>query len=158
MTMQELSQLQSQPFLRGMPADQLAELASLGRHVAIRAGERLFEEGSTANTFWIIDAGRVTVDTTVPGQGRVTIETLGRNDVLGLSWLVPPFQWRYGAITAGGVQAFEFDARAVRAACAADPVLGAEIDRRFCTALVQRLQATRARLLEACSNPGGLAP
>jgi len=154
MTMQELSQLRSQPFLRGMPPDQLAELARLSRHVAYPAGERLFEEGRTADTFWIIDAGRVTLDASVPGQGPVTIETLGRGDVLGLSWLVPPCQWRYGAVTATGVQAFAFDGRAVRAACAADPVLSAEVYRRFCAAVVHRLQVTRARLVEACCHPG----
>jgi len=152
--MQELSQLRSQPFLRGMPPDQLAELARLSRHVAYPAGERLFEEGRTADTFWIIDAGRVTLDASVPGQGPVTIETLGRGDVLGLSWLVPPCQWRYGAVTATGVQAFAFDGRAVRAACAAGPVLSAEVYRRFCAAVVHRLQVTRARLVEACCHPG----
>ncbi|HEU5416348.1 MAG TPA: cyclic nucleotide-binding domain-containing protein [Streptosporangiaceae bacterium] len=157
MTVQDLSQLRSQPFLRGMPPDQLAELASLSRHVIFPAGERLFEEGGTADTFWIIDAGQVTLDASVPGRGRVTIERLGRNDVVGLSWLTPPYQWRYGAVTASGVQAFAFDARAVRAACAADPVLGAEIYRRFCAAVVHRLQVTRARLLDACSHPDGLS-
>ena len=159
MTIQELAQLRSQPFLRGMPPDQLAELAEpAARHVAYQAGERLFEEGSTADTFWIIDAGQVTLDASVPGQGRVTIETLGRNELLGMSWLVPPCQWRYGAVTAGGVQAFAFDARAVRAACAADPVLSAEIHRRFCVAVIHRLQVTRARLLEACGHPDELWP
>jgi CRP-like cAMP-binding protein len=157
MTMHELTQLQSQPFLRGMPPDQLAELARLSHHVAYPAGERLFEEGRTADTFWIIDAGRVTLDASVPGQGRVTIETLGRGDVLGLSWLVPPCQWRYGAVTATAVQAFAFDARAVRAACALDPVLSAEIHRRFCAAVVHRLQVTRARMLDACCHAEGLS-
>ena len=83
MTMQELAQLRSQPFLRGMPPDQLAELARLSRHVTFPAGQRLFEEDSTADTFWIIDAGQVTLDASVPGQGRVTIETLGRNERAG---------------------------------------------------------------------------
>lgn len=155
MTMQDLSKLRSQPFLRGMPQDHLNKLAGMSRHVTIPAGKRLFEEGGTADTFWIIDAGQVTLDASVPGQGRVTIEILGRNDVLGLSWLVLPHQWRYGAVTASGVQAFAFDARAVRAACAADPALAAEIYRRFCAAVTHRLQVTRARLLDACRGHDG---
>jgi CRP-like cAMP-binding protein len=153
MTMQDRSQLRSQPFLRGMPPGQLDNLASMSQHVTIPAGKRLFEEGGTADTFWIIDAGQVTLDAIVPGQGRVIIEKLGRNDVLGLSWLVLPYQWRYGAVTAGGAQAFAFDARAVRAACAADPVLAAEIYRRFCVAVTHRLQITRTRLINTCSRP-----
>jgi CRP/FNR family transcriptional regulator, cyclic AMP receptor protein len=49
------------------------------------------------------------------------------------------------------MQAFEFDALAVRAACDADPSLGFELSRRFSAVVVRRLQATRGRLLEACS-------
>jgi len=153
MTTQETSVLAAQPFLRGMPPAQLRELAGLCEHVMVPAGQRLFEEGSTADRFWIIDAGQVTLDASVPGQGRVIIETLGRNDVIGLSWMQPPYQWRFGAVATQPTQAFAFDARAVRAACDSDPVLGYELSRRFSAVVVHRLQATRARLLEAWAHP-----
>jgi CRP/FNR family transcriptional regulator, cyclic AMP receptor protein len=89
----------------------------------------------------------------VPGRGRVTIETLGRSDVVGLSWMHPPCQWRFGAVATQPTQAFAFDARAVRKACDADPVLGYEVSRRFSAVVGHRLQSTRARLLEACAQP-----
>jgi CRP/FNR family transcriptional regulator, cyclic AMP receptor protein len=149
MTEREIPGLAAQSFLRGMPAQQLAALAECCTHVTVPARQRLFEEGSTADQFWILDAGQVQLDASVPGRGRVIIETLGRNDVLGLSWMLPPYQWRFGAVTLGGMQAFAFDARAVRAACDADPVLGYELCRRFSAVVVRRLQTTRARLLEA---------
>ncbi len=94
MTRQEASVLGAQPFLRGLPPAQLGELAGICEHVTVPAGWRLFDEGSTADRFWIIDAGQVTLDASVPGRGRVIIETLGRNDVIGLSWMLPPYQWR----------------------------------------------------------------
>jgi CRP/FNR family cyclic AMP-dependent transcriptional regulator len=155
MTRQTAATLASLPFLRGMPAGQLADLASRCEHRSFPAGQRLLEEGSMAGEFWIIDAGQVRLDALVPGRGRVTIELLGRGDVLGLSWLLPPYQWRFGAVTTQPMQAFEFDARAVRAACDTDPGLGYELSRRFSAAVIRRLQATRARLLDACSDPGG---
>jgi CRP/FNR family transcriptional regulator, cyclic AMP receptor protein len=153
MTEQETSVLAAQPFLRGMPPAQLRELAALSEHVTVPAGQRLFEEGSTADRFWIIDAGQITLDASVPGRGRVIIEALGRNDVVGLSWMHPPCQWRFGAVATQPTQAFTFDARAVRAACDADPVLGYEVSRRFSAVVVRRLQATRARLLESKAHP-----
>jgi len=152
MTTQQLSVLGAQAFMRGMPPAQLAKLAELCEHVSIPSRERLFDEGSRADRFWLIDAGQVTLDANVPGQGRVIIETLGRGDVLGLSWMLPPYQWRFGAVATQPTQAFAFDAAAVRAACDADPVLGYEISRRFSAAVVQRLQATRARLIEVCAR------
>lgn len=153
MTTAEMSVLGAQPFLRGMSAGQLAQLARHCRHVTVPVGQRLFEEGSTADKFWIIDAGQVALDAMVPGRSRVTVETLGRKDVIGLSWLLPPYQWRFGAITTQPMQAYEFDARAVRAACEADPALGFELSRRFSAIVLRRLQATRNRLLEACARP-----
>ncbi len=153
MTTQEMSVLGAQPFLRGMPADQLARLAELCTHVSVPAGQRLFEEGSKADKFWIIDAGQVALDAIVPGRGRLIIERLGRKDVIGLSWMMPPYQWHYGAITTQAMQAYEFNVPAVRAACEADPVLGFELSRRFSAIALHRLQATRIKLLEACAQP-----
>src|ERR1700683_4993069 len=77
------------------------------------------------------------------GLGRGVSERLGRGDVVGLSWMLPPYQWRFGAVTTQPMQAFEFDARAVRAACDADPVLGFELSQRFSAVLLRRLQGTR---------------
>ena len=152
MTIENASVLGRQPFLRGLPASQLADLAALCTHVQVPAGQRLFEEGATADRFWLIDAGQVRLDAMVPGQGRVVIETLGRGDVVGLSWLKPPYQWRFGAVATQPMQAFEFDARAVRTACDADPALGYELTQRLSGLVVQRLQATRARLLDVCAQ------
>jgi len=156
MTVQEQSVLGAQPFLRGLPAAQLAKLAQLCRHVVVAPGQRLFEEDSPARRFWVIDAGQVALDVFVPGRGRVTVERLGRGDVLGLSWMLPPYQWRFGAVATQQMQAFEFDAPAVRAACDADPALGFEVSRRFSAIAAHRLQATRLRLVEACSAPAGI--
>ena len=156
MTNQVIAILGGQPFLRGMPPRQLAVLAGLARHDKYPAGERLFEEGGMADRFWIIDAGQVTLDASVPGRGRIILEKLGRSDVLGLSWLVPPHQWRFGAITSQPMQAFVFDARAVRMACDADPVLGYELSRRFSAVVVRRLQAARSGLLSASAQSQGV--
>jgi CRP/FNR family cyclic AMP-dependent transcriptional regulator len=154
MTTQDQSVLGAQPFLRGLSDEQLARLSMLCQHVAVPSRQRLFEEGTTADRFWLIDAGQVTLDATVPGEGRLIIGALGRGDVLGLSWLAAPYQWRFGAITTQPMQGFEFEARAVRAACERDPALGYELCRRFTAAVVRRLQTTRARLLEAHAHPG----
>ncbi|HEY2690969.1 MAG TPA: cyclic nucleotide-binding domain-containing protein [Streptosporangiaceae bacterium] len=152
MTTQEMSVLGRQPFLRGLPGDHLAKLAAVCRHVGVPAGQRLFEEGATADRFWLIDAGQVAIDTVVPGRGRLTIETIGRGDVTGVSWLLPPYQWRFGAVTRQRMQAFEFDARAVRAICDEDPAVGYQLSRRISGILARRLEATQARLRDSYAH------
>jgi CRP-like cAMP-binding protein len=158
MTTMEKSVLGAQPFLRGLPDRHLDTLAALCRHVSMPSGRRLFDEYERADRFWLIDAGQVVIDTTVPGRGRLVIETLGRGDVTGLLWLLPPpYQWRFGAVTTQPMQAFEFDAGAVRAACDRDPALGYEFSRRITAIVVRTLEATHARLLDAYAR-SGLAP
>jgi CRP-like cAMP-binding protein len=144
----------AQPFLRGMADGHLAKLATLCRHVAVPAHQRLIDEGAMADQFWLIDAGQVAIDTTVPGQGRLLIATLGRGDVVGLGWLLPPYRARLGAVTTQPMQAFEFDARAVRRACDEDSALGCELSRRALTVMADRLHAVHARLLETSARAG----
>jgi len=149
---QRASILGAHRFLRKLPSGQIERLAEMAEHVSFPAHCRLFEEGTPARSFWLIDAGQVAVDTLVPGRGRVTIELLGRDDVLGLSWLQPPYQWQHGAITTQPMQAFQFDAAKVRQACEEDPELGYELLKRLMAVAAQRLQATRARMVQARST------
>jgi CRP-like cAMP-binding protein len=146
---QEASILGAESFFRGLAPDIMERLASMSRHISLPAQSRLFDEDMPARNFWVIDAGQVALDALVPGVGRVVIEKLGRGDVVGLSWLQPPYQFRYGAITTQPMQAFEFDAAQVRAACREDPVIGSAVFGRFLAVAAHRLQVTRARLLRA---------
>ena len=140
------------PFLHGMPGDQLAVLAQAARDVKLPAGHRFFEDGGHASRFWLIRSGCAALDLNVPGQGRTRIETLGIGELLGWSWLFPPFTWAFGAVAIGPVEAFEFDARAVRAYCAADPALGYELTRRLVRVIANRLQATRVKLISVSAQ------
>ncbi len=148
-TSKQSSIIGAESFLRGLPPVYLERLASMSRHVSLPAGARLFDEEVPARCFWIIDAGQVALDALVPGVGRVVIEKLGRGDVVGLSWLARPYQFRYGAVTTQPMQAFEFDAAQVRAACRDDPAFGYAVLDRFLAVACHRLQVTRARLLRA---------
>jgi len=140
-------------FTRGMADDDIAALAGVASHVRLPARHKLFEEGGTADRFWLIQAGRVALDMQVPGRGRVVIEALGMGDVIGWSWLYPPYQWRLGAVAMQPTQAFEIDGAKVREMCADDPSFGYELTRRFLAIVVHRLQATRSRLLDISTQP-----
>lgn len=147
------SALAAHPFLRGMPRGQLDTLAAVATDVMFPAGRRIFEDGGHASKFWLIQSGRVLLDLHVPGQGPIVVETIGLGGLLGWSWLFPPFRWAFGAVADGPVEAFEFDAAAVRACCAADPAFGYELTRRLAEVVARRLEATRTRLL---AMPGRL--
>ena len=148
--------LATHPFLHGMPRDQLGVLAGISSDIRFPARHRIFEDGGNATRFWLIQSGHVSLDLHVPGEGPVVIETIGMGELLGWSWLFPPFKWAFGAVAATPVEAFEFDAPAVREACAADPGLGYELNQRITRVLAKRLQATRIRLISRTSYPAAV--
>jgi CRP/FNR family transcriptional regulator, cyclic AMP receptor protein len=147
------SALACHEFIRGMPQHLVDRLAAVARYEDVPAGFRFFEEGGRADRFWLIQAGRVTLDMHVPGRGSAIVESLGRGTVLGWSWLFPPYAWRFGAVAVEPVRAIVLDARMVRVLCATDPVLGYELTRRFAAVMLDRLQSTRLRLLDTYAAP-----
>ena len=148
--------LAAHPFLHGMSADHLGLLADAVRDVSFPAKYRLFEDGGNATRFWLIQAGHVSLDLHVPGEGPVVIESIGMGELLGLSWLFPPYKWAFGAVAATSVEAFEFDAPTVRELCAAYPGLGYEFNQRVTRVLAKRLQATRIRLIARSGHPAAV--
>jgi CRP/FNR family transcriptional regulator, cyclic AMP receptor protein len=139
--------LAAHPFLYGMRRDHLGVLAETAGDLRFPARYRLFEDGGNATRFWLIQSGHVSLDVHIPGEGPVVIGTVGLGELLGWSWLFPPYKWAFGAVAVTPVAAFEFDAPAVRERCAADPGLGYELSRRISRVLTQRLLATRIRLI-----------
>ncbi|GEM_PF-6961019 len=59
-------------------------------------------------------------------------------------------------MTLSPFEAFEFDAKAVRDRCAADPALGHELTQRVARVLARRLQATRMRLIAGSGRAASL--
>ena len=148
--------LAAHPFLHGMPTDHLGLLADAACDVSFPARHRLFEDGGYATRFWLIRAGHVALDLDVPGEGPVVIENIGMGELLGWSWLFPPYKWAFGAVAATAVGAFEFDAPAVRDLCAGDPGLGYEFNQRVTRVLAKRLRATRIRLIASSGHPAAV--
>jgi CRP/FNR family transcriptional regulator, cyclic AMP receptor protein len=147
--------LAAHPLLHGMSPDHLAVLARAASDVAFPAGHRFFEDGGHATCFWLVQSGHVTVDVDVPGQGLVPIDTIGMGELVGWSWLFPPFMWAFGAVAASPVETFEFDARTVRAGCAVDMALSYEVTWRVAKVLTKRLKSTRSRLITVSMQPVG---
>jgi CRP/FNR family transcriptional regulator, cyclic AMP receptor protein len=141
-------------FLHGMAGHHLATLSRACWVAPLRAGHRLFEEGGTAQRFWLLQSGQIALDLNSPGRSGLIVETLGPGDLVGLSWFVPPYQWQFGATAVQDTVTFELNAIAVRAACEEDPVLGYALLRRVMSAASSRLHATRVRMLDLYGGPG----
>jgi CRP-like cAMP-binding protein len=142
------------PVLDVLPTGSRERLLRLGREVSFPADSLIFEEGGRADRFWIIRGGSVALSLHVPGRRPPTIETLGPGDLLGWSWLFPPYEWHLGAEARSLVRADEFDAATVRVLCGEDLVLGYALAQAVAGVVADRLKATRLRLLDLYGPPG----
>jgi CRP/FNR family transcriptional regulator, cyclic AMP receptor protein len=141
---------------RGLADEHLELIAGCALNRVFGAGEHLLREGEPANAFFAIRHGIVALETFVPQRGAVTIETLHGGDVLGWSWLVPPHRTVFDARALGVVRTLAFDGACLRGKCEQDPRLGFELMKRFAAVIVERLQATRLRMLDVYGQvPGG---
>lgn len=140
--------LRDAPVFAGLTQDNLALLAGCGSNVHFAAGDVLFREGDAADSFYVIRHGSVVLETFVPARGAVTIETLEEDEVVGWSWLFPPYRWHFDARALVDLRATAFDGACLRGKCDADPALGYELMSRFAQVLIDRLQWTRLRLLD----------
>jgi len=141
-------------FLRGLKPEHLALIAGCASNVRFEAGATLFHEGDEADQFYVIRQGKVAVDTHAPGIGPITVQTIGEGEILGWSWLVPPYEWRFTARSVELTRAIALDAACLRNKCETDHDLGYELLKRFTDIISQRLDATRLQLLDVYAVGG----
>lgn len=132
----------------GLDPAHLELIGGCGKLVALEAGRELFAEGEAANTFYVVRHGRIALELTAPGHGHVTISTHGPGEVVGWSWLFPPYRWHFDGRVRDGGSAILVDGACLRGKAEADHDLGYELMKRFAAQMVDRLQATRIQLLD----------
>lgn len=139
------------PLAIGLPEAVVRQLAGCARNVAFSRGEMLVAEDEPADALYLLRRGRVAIEIHGP-EGALVVETVGPGAIVGWSWLVPPYRYRFDARALEAVGAVEVDAACLRAKAQSDPELGWLLLQRVAGALVERLQATRLRLLDLYGN------
>lgn len=134
------------PLLQALPPDQAQALSFLATEVRFGPGESILRQRETADGFYLIEKGEVTLEYEVPGRKRVKIQKIGQGELLGLSWLFEPYRWEFSATAIGPVTARFLRAADVRELCERDPKLGYKLMEEVTRVLTERLQATRHKL------------
>ena len=145
--------LADHPFFEGMDAAHIGLLVGCASNVAFKADEYIFREGGAADTFYIIRHGKVMLETFAPTKGPIMIQTLKEDDILGWSWLVPPYRWTADARVIQLTRVIALDARCLRGKYANDPHLAYELLKRFIPIIANRLEASRLQLVDIYGEP-----
>jgi CRP/FNR family cyclic AMP-dependent transcriptional regulator len=140
--------LAEHPFVKGLEPQYLQLIVGCASNVRFEEGEYLFREGEEANAFYIIREGIVSVETYAVERGSIVIDTLREGEILGWSWLIPPYHWHFDARALERTRVIALDGKCLRNKCEHDHNLGYELLKRFASVIEERLQATRLRLLD----------
>ncbi len=135
--------LSTHPFTEGLDDEILRLIAGCATNVVFESGSYLFREGGSADRFFLLRHGTVALEMFVPGEGPQTFLTVKSGEMLGVTWLVPPYRWAYDARAVELTRAIAFDATCLRDKCEADHHVGYELMKRFVPALVQRLHVAQ---------------
>ncbi len=142
--------LEKQPFMKGLKEPYLQLLTGCAANNRFEEGKYLFRAGENADRFYLIRHGRVAVELPVSSRRAELIQPAGPNDLLGWSWLIPPYHWHLAARAMEPVVALSFDGKCIRGKFDKDPELGYEFYRRFALVMAQRLDETFLHLLGLC--------
>ena len=144
-----LRALARHPFFAGFTGEDLDKLAGCVEGVtSFTADAVVFRAGGKATLCYLMQEGEVALEVHSPGSGSRIIQTVARGEVLGWSWLFPPYRWSFDARVLTPSTALVLDGERLRDCIAADHDLGYEVMTRFAGLIVERLQATRLQLLD----------
>jgi len=135
------------PFFSGMKEEFLELISGCAKNVRFEAGQYMFHEGHAADQFYLLRSGRVALQISAP-ERTLTVQTVGEDEIVGASWLVPPYRWGFDAKALELTRAIAMDAACLRGKCEGDHDLGYELMKRFMPILIQRLHATRLQILD----------
>jgi CRP/FNR family cyclic AMP-dependent transcriptional regulator len=142
-----LALLEQQPFLRGLTTRQLEILAGDTMFAEFKANDPILGQGMPANQFYLILKGHVNIECPINGEIEC-IESLGKGDVLGWSWLFPPYYWHFNARAVSPTRTIFFYGTDIRDRCDENHDLGYALIQRVSEIIIKRLQATRRQLIE----------
>jgi CRP-like cAMP-binding protein len=135
-------------FFANFPDKYSALITGCAKNHVFEAGHYVIRESDHAAEFYLIRHGRMALEISSPPRPPIVFETLGEGDVVGSSWLVPPYRWVFDVRAVEQTRAIGIDAECLRNKCEADHDLGYEMMKLFMPLLVSRLNATRLQILD----------
>lgn len=132
----------------GMQSAQVDFIAGCGQLKRFAAGDYLVRESDPADHCYLIVEGRVVIETHRHNQPPAPLLTLNANDIIGWSWLIPPYRYQFDARAVSDLRTVQLDGRCIRDKCEADPVLGYQLLKRISSVMASRIHCARFQLLD----------
>lgn len=140
--------LKGSSFFTDLSENELAFIAGCASLVHFPEGKMIANHGDAADTFFLIREGNIALSIADKVGKPFLYETLGPFDIVGLSWLIPPYRWTASAIAQTEVKALSFNGTCIREKCEKDHSLGYKMMRHLLQLMVEREDALKLHLLD----------
>lgn len=145
--------IQEHRFFGGMQPEYLEIVAGGSTEVKFEVDELIFREGQPAAQLYLIQSGQVALEVQEAKQGPVRVQLIGPGEVLGWSWMFPPFIWHFQARALEPTTAIALNAGRLLVKAEQDKTFGYDLMKRVAQVLIERLQATRRRVASRATPP-----
>ena len=146
--------LAAHAFFSSLSEDYIKLLSEFVVERQVAKGEVLFQQGKVADKFYLVRKGQISVQVPALVGPPLELQILGENQMLGWSWLIPPYRWNFMARAVEDTELLEFDGQAILARCENDPKFGYELFKRFTALMSERLNAARQKMMDQWNPPG----
>lgn len=155
MTKAEIKQiLADQDFFSDFDTNVLELLAGHASEISLDQDEVLFGHGDPAGHFYLLRDGNIMIEVPAIEGPALEVQSLTAGQVLGWSWLIPPYRWSFQARAEAPTRLVEFDGESIRKRCEADPAVGYAVLKRFASLMSERLDAARRKMMDEWNPPG----
>ena len=146
--------LSSHPFFSVLDKPSKKFLANSAQALRIEQGEVLFRHGGSADKFYVLQSGEISVQVPALIGPALEIQKITAGQILGWSWLIPPYRWNFQALALENSELLEFDGSIILAHCEEDPAFGYALTKLFAALMSERLDKARQRMMDQWDPPG----
>ena len=146
--------LSTHAFFSGLDDEFIQYVTNSATELQLKKGDILFRQGEFADKFFILRKGGISVQVPALVGPPLEIQHLSEDQILGWSWLIPPFRWHFLARVEEDSDLLEFDGIALLAHCEEDPKFGYELFKHFAGLMSERLEVARQKMMDQWNPPG----
>ena len=136
--------------LKGLPAEEAADVVALGNPIRLAAGQLLFGLGATADSIYVIRYGRIALTLQMQVRGReeeALVEERTPGQTVGWSALIPPHRFTLKASAMLETEVLALSRQALLDHFASRPAAGYALITNVSAIVGQRLQVFQAMWL-----------
>jgi len=141
-----------------MPDEYIQFIANNAELKIYSREEIIFTKSGQASHFYIITRGEVELSEELLNyESILPTHSVKEGEMLGWSWLVPPFLWNYNCKAIQETEVIEVDAASIRHEISRDREFGYHFYKRLYYTVVERLFNTRYQIMRNESSLGNKA-